>query len=255
MSNFIEEIGNDTLYTKKGTLRKRKPKQNRNYFNQDTEDAILRYLKTEDIKEKNKIYNEYIDYSFYKLAENIINQPSFGFAYLDTETKEDKKQELVWFMLEKLHLYRQAKGKAYSYFGTIIKRYMILDNKKNYQKAKNKVEVENFEQAEEDNLSLINDETSNDNELLRDNFFNVYVNYLESNLEKLFPKQKDIKIADAVMELFRKKDDIDVFNKKALYIYIREIIDVETAQITKIIKRLKNIYIELYNKYYRNGHI
>ncbi len=61
--------------------------------------------------------------------------------------------------------------------------------------------------------------------------------------------------ADAIVELFRKRETLEIFNKKALYIYIREITDVSTPQITKIIKKLKLIYVQLYNEYYNHGYI
>jgi hypothetical protein len=73
-----------------------------------------------------------------------------------------------------------------------------------------------------------------------------YVEYCTKNIYNLFPKGDDAKVADAVLELFRKRDHIDVFNKKALYIYIREIIDVKTPKITKISDRLYSIFKEHY---------
>ena len=82
----------------------------------------------------------------------------------------------------------------------------------------------------------------------------IVFDYLPQIFE-IFPKGNDAQVADAVLELFRKRDGIDIFNKKALYIYIREMIDVDTPQITKIIKKLKVIYIELYNKYYEDNYI
>ena len=57
------------------------------------------------------------------------------------------------------------------------------------------------------------------------------------------------------MELFRKREHLDIFNKKALYIYIREIIDVDTPQITKITKKLKQIYTEQFSLYYETGYV
>ena len=78
---------------------------------------------------------------------------------------------------------------------------------------------------------------------------------LDTNLFELFPKHRDAQIADAIVELFRKSENIDIFNKKALYIYIKEMTEASTPQITKIIKRLKVIYVKKYNEYYDNGHI
>ncbi|MBS1756628.1 MAG: hypothetical protein JSU03_05070, partial [Bacteroidetes bacterium] len=86
--------------TKKGKPRKRKPKEPRIYFTQDTEDAIIEYLATEDVVLRNEIYNERIRYGFYKLAENIIH--TFKFYYTDTDTIEELKHEIITVLLEKL---------------------------------------------------------------------------------------------------------------------------------------------------------
>ena len=75
-----------------------------------------------------------------------------------------------------------------------------------------------------------------------------------NNLKTLFPKDGDAKIADAILELFRKREVLDIFNKKALYIYIREIIDVKTPKITKIANRLGDIFKEHYLFYIENGY-
>ena len=71
----------------------------------------------------------------------------------------------------------------------------------------------------------------------------------------MFPKENDAKIADAILELFRKRENLDIFNKKALYIYIREIIDVKTPKITKIADKLYDIFKRNYIFYLENGYI
>jgi hypothetical protein len=72
-------------------------------------------------------------------------------------------------------------------------------------------------------------------------------------LDKLFVKEKDQQIANAVLELFRKRENIDIFNKKALYIFIKEQIDADTTSITKIIKQMRDIYKDLYSQYQKDG--
>ena len=76
-------------------------------------------------------------------------------------------------------------------------------------------------------------------------FMDLYVEYCTENLEVLFPKDQDAKIADAILEIFRKREHLDIFNKKALYIYIREMIDAKTPKITKIADRLHIFYKDL----------
>ena len=72
---------------------------------------------------------------------------------------------------------------------------------------------------------------------------------------KLFVKPKDAKTADAIIELFRRRESIEIFNKKALYVYIREMTEADTPQITRITKKLRKIYIVLFNEYYEKGHV
>ncbi len=85
-------------------------------------------------------------------------------------------------------------------------------------------------------------------------FMDQYVDYCSKNIHTLFPKDGDAKIADAILELFRKRESIEIFNKKALYIYIREIIDAKTPKITKIANRLYDIFKEHYYFYLENGY-
>lgn len=241
----------EVLFTKKGTLRKRKPKKSNIYFTQETEDAIVSYLASSDPVVRNRIFNQEIDYAFHKLAENIIH--TFKFYYTDVDTINELKHEVVAFLLEKLHLYNQNKGKAYSYFGTIAKRYLIIYNEKNYKKVKEKGTLE---EVDEDKI-IVEDlvrESNHDKDNLN-TFIDYFITYVDVHLEKLFPRVQDQKTADVILELFRKRENLEIFNKKAIYIYIREMIDVDTFQITKVIKILKRVYYDIYNEYYENGFV
>jgi hypothetical protein len=220
------------------------------YFTQETEDAIVEYLQTSDESNRNKIYNSKIKYAFYKLAENIIH--TFKFYYTDINTIEDLKHEVVTFLLEKLHLYSPGKGKAYSYFGTIAKRYLIIYNNNNYKKLQRHGEMD---EIEEDKSYLDKTIKESEEDINLNLFITLYIRYIDKHLYKLFPKPQDAKTADAIIELFRKRESLEIFNKKALYIYIREITDVSTPQITKITKKLNNLRVKLYNEYYSTGYV
>jgi hypothetical protein len=84
-------------------------------------------------------------------------------------------------------------------------------------------------------------------------YLSNYIEYIDKHLYTLFPKSQDVKTADAIIELFRKRESIEIFNKKVLFIYIREITDTTTPQITKVTKKLKSVYVKLYNEYYKHG--
>ena len=236
---------------KRGQPRKRKPKEPRVYFTEDTENAIIEYLSLTDQSQRDRLYKECIQYAFYKLAENIIH--TFKFYYTDSDTIEGLKHEVVTFLLEKLHLYNQSKGKAFSYFGTIAKRYLIIYNEKNYKRLQKYTKLDEVNDESNvvpfENFNNINPEDD------YEKFIDQYVIYIDKHLYNIFPKKADHKAADAIMELFRKRETLEIFNKKALYIYIREITDTSTPQITKVTKKLNDIRVRLYNQYYENGYI
>ena len=95
--------------------RKAKKKQ---YFTQETENAIIRYNNSKDPVIRNRIYNEHIKTPFEKLAENIIH--TFKFYYFDVPS-EDVKHEVVSFLYMNMHKFTEGKGKAFSYFSIVAK--------------------------------------------------------------------------------------------------------------------------------------
>lgn len=242
----VEEIG--VGLTKDGKVRKRRPKKSIDYFTLDTQQAILEYrLETSQAK-RNEIFNTRIYYAFYKLAENIIH--TFKFYYTEVDNINELKHEVIAFLLEKLHLYDDTKGKAYSYFGTIAKRYLIVYNNNNYKRLKGKAAVD---EVDEDK-TLLNDLVLNQEDNLEDfTFIDLFIQYVDDNLLEIFPKDQDARVGDAILELFKRRENIDIFNKKALFIYIKEITDAPTPIITKVIKVLKGIYKEMLNKYLEEG--
>jgi hypothetical protein len=224
---------------------------NRNYFTQETEDAIVLYNNTTDFELKSKIYEEKIHYAFFKLTQNIIH--TFKFYHTEVENLEHLQHEIIVFLLSKIHLFNPNNGaKAYSYFGTIVKRWLILYNEKNYKSKISKVSTD--ELLKDDTHSYTLDSTPSNDRL--SNFMDEWVEFVSFNIYEIFPKEYDAKIADAILELFRKRDSIDVFNKKALYIYIHEMIpDAKTPKITKIANVLYNIFKKNYLFYLEQGYI
>jgi len=228
----------------------KKKKKGVQYFTQDTENAIVLYNNTPDPEVRSKIYREQIHYAFFKLTENIIH--TFKFYYTEVDNIEDLQHEVITFLLSKIHLFNPEKGaKAYSYFGTIAKRYLILSNQKNYKKRIDTAPIETLE--EDENHSYNIDETSHDERLSA--FIDLYTEHCTKNIYELFPKEYDAQIADAILELFRKRENLDIFNKKALYIYIREIIDAKTPKITKITNQLYDVFKKGYSFYIENEYI
>jgi len=229
--------------------KKRGRKSKRQYFTEDTEKAILEYLASEDQIERNRIYNDRIHHSFYKLAENLIH--TFKFYYTEVDDLEDLKHEVICFLLEKLHYFKAGKGKAFSYFSIVGKNYLILYNNKNYARKKGKADPL---EADTDNEILSEFERQEiRNEKVE--FLDLYINYTDKALPTMFKKADELLVAEAVLAVLKKRDYLEIFNKKAIYIYIREITGLETPIITKVVKVLKNSFNKCYSEYLETGYI
>jgi len=228
----------------KSTIPKKKTKNY--YFNQTTENAIIRYNKSDDARLKNTIYNQHIAYPFDKLAENIIH--TFKFYYFDVPS-EQVKHEVVSFLVMNMHKFKEGKGKAFSYFSIVAKNYLILHNNKNYKNYKihDKMEVLDYgnnirSTRELGEIASFNKE-----------YVDQMLNYWEENLTNIFRRQKDILVADAVLEMFRRRENVENFNKKALYILIREMTGSKTQHITRIVNVMKKYNTNLMREFQNTG--
>jgi hypothetical protein len=231
-------------------MAKKRRKKSKNYFTQETEDYIVLYNNTPDPEVRSRIYEEHIHYPFFKLTQNIIH--TFKFYHTEVQDLEHLQHEIITFLLSKMHLFDPTRGaKAYSYFGTIVKRWLILYNTKNYKKKINKVPVDELTK-DNSSFSKYSEDTLVKSDL--DKYMDIFVDHVSENIFELFPKKNDAQIADAILELFRKREDLEVFNKKALYIYIREMVDVKTPKITKIANKLYDIFKSQYVFYLENGY-
>ena len=228
---------------------KKKKKTPKNYyFNQTTENAIIRYNKTDDAALKNKIYTQHISYPFDKLAENIIH--TFKFYYFDVPS-EQVKHEVVSFLVMNMHKFQEGKGKAFSYFSIVAKNYLILHNNKNYKNYKihDKMDVLDYGNNIKD--SQKQKESTDFNK----EYVEEMLHYWDNNLTNIFKRQKDILVADAVLEIFRRRENIENFNKKALYILIREMTGSKTQHITRIVNLMKKYNASLMQEFQNTGQI
>jgi len=221
-----------------------KKKKRKVYFGQEVQDAIVEYNTSNNDIERNKIYGTRIHAAFDKLSENIIN--TFKFTYFDMPFV-DVKHEVVAFMIMNIHKYDHTKGsKAFSYFSVVAKNYLILHNNNNYKKLKSHSGVEVLDR--EKNMDYHGDSD------LKQLTIEI-VDYFESNLPTIFKKKRDLSVAYSILDLMKSIDEIENFNKKSLYILIREMTNVNTSHITSVVNVLKKHYKKITNKYYTNGTI
>jgi hypothetical protein len=215
------------------------------YFTQETEDSIVEYNTTDDVIQRNIIYTKKIHPAFYKLAEIMIHR--FKFYNFDV-SHEDVKHEVVSFLHEKIHKYKAESGKAFSYFSIVAKNYLIAENNKNYYhfKRSQSIDVIDIER------SIINEKVRADLIEERKDFIDLFVQVVERYLPLIFSKKRDIQVADTILYLFKTRENIENYNKKAIYILIRERTGISSQHITNVITKIKLIYAMLY-KEYRDG--
>lgn len=234
----------------RNTKRRRgRNKKDKIYFSKKTEEAIIEYNNESCMNKRNQIYEERIKYSFEKLVENIFN--TFKFTYFDNSPIEIQR-ETVSHLVSNMHKFQEGKGKAFSYFSIVAKNYLIFHNNNNYKRYNQHVDIS--ETPGEFSVCL-QTEDEHHKEVQNKEFMKLLINYWEKNITKIFTKNKDLNIAYAVIELFRNCSRIENFNKKTLYLYIRELSNCKTQQITKVINKMKNYQNVISKNYLDEGRI
>tara|TARA_R100000951_G_scaffold94719_2_gene83584 strand:- start:217 stop:933 length:717 start_codon:yes stop_codon:yes gene_type:complete len=225
--------------------RKRK---NKRYFTTVTEMAINAYNNCDDDRLKNKIYNRFIHYPFDKLSENVIH--TYKTYYFDIPY-EDVKASVVAFLNEKIHKFNGDNGRAFSYFTVVARNYLFNENNANYARMKSREGLDVVDSSR----NIVNEVVSEQMRESKSDFIDHYTQYIDYHLDDIFSKDRDRAIADSINELFKTRNDLYSYNKKALYILIRERTGVHTQYITKVVGKMKHIYVELYTQYNKFGHI
>ena len=229
-------------------VKKKRRKKSKMYFGTPVQDAIIRYNESSNPVIKNRIYEEHIHAAFCKMAENLIH--TFKFYYFDYPV-EEVKHEVVSFMVMQLPKYQPDKGRAFSYFSIDGKNYLILNNNNNYKKMKIHDKLDRLDYKRNVISENVDDEFNEYN----NEFVSQMVEYWDNNITNIFNRQKDINVADSVLELFRKRQNIENFNKKALYIMIREMTGSNTQHITRVINQMKKYYMNMTQEFSENGQI
>jgi hypothetical protein len=229
--------------------RRGRNKKEKIYFSKATEEAIVLYNGEQDVNIRNNIYENKIRYSFEKLVENIFN--TFKFTYFDNSPLEIQR-ETVSHLVINMHKFQAGKGKAFSYFSIVAKNYLIFHNNTNYKRFNQHVDIS--ETPGESSVCLQTEDAHHKNVQTQE-LMKLLMNYWEKNISKIFNKEKDLNIAYAVIELFRGCDRLETFNKKTLYLYIREISGCKTQQVTKVINKMKSYQNFVMQNYLNRGFI
>jgi len=225
----------------------RKKKKSNRYWTQITENAVSAYNQTDQepiLRER--IYRRFLFPALLKLSENLINKMKPD--YIDSSF-QDLQTDLVTYLTERLSKFNPNAGKAYSYYTRTAFNYLIAENQKGYSKVKSDRQPLNVDEERNVLIEMHNDEMSETIHY----FMDAYVTHCYDNLNSIFSNSADIHVADSILHLFENRENIEQFNKKALYIFIRERTGLATNNITRVVKVLKEIYQDKFAEYESNN--
>ena len=242
------EVKNAFKKPVKTIIKKKRKKKSKIYFGTPVQDAIIRYNESSNPAIKNRIYGEHIHAAFEKMAENLIH--TLKFYYFDYPF-EEVKAEVVSFLVMQMPKYQADKGRAFSYFSVVGKNYLILNNNNNYKKMKIHDQIDRLDYKRNVHSENVDEAVGEFNS----EFVIQMLEYWDNNITNIFSRQKDILVADSVLEIFRRRTNIENFNKKALYIMIREMTGSNTQHITRVVNQMKKYYFNMLEEFSSSGKI
>ena len=212
-------------------------KRKNHYFTKDHQNAIVEYTKTKDIKIRSQLYIEFIGPVFDEMVDKIVYTYKFTNLPNIDLLKEDCK---IW-LTTILDKFDPDKGsKAFSYFSVITKNWFIHKVKKHSNKTKKEVQLDEVKSEIEKELATYNNYYNLRNE--QEFWQSLYSEIAGWETENL--KANERKVLEAVKILFESSEDIEIFNKKAIYLYLREITGLNTKQVVNNLNKLRSRYRE-----------
>ena len=236
---------NNKPKAKRKTRRKRGSNKN-HYFTKDHENAIIRYSNTNSMRERTELYIKWIEPAFNEMVDKIV----FIYKFTNLPNIDYLRDECKIWLMTILDKYDPSKGsKAFSYFSVITKNWFIHKVKRQQKRNKREVDYENISKSYEEEYLSTNDSYITEREDYE--FWNNFYNELKS-WDQSCMKDNDLKVYEAIKILFESKEDIEIFNKKAIYLYLREITGLNTKQIVNSLKKFRKRYF-MFKTGWQNG--
>ncbi len=216
--------------------RRRRSKVKNHYFTQIHENAIVQYATTECIQERTKLYVSYIQPAFNEMVDKIV----FTYKFTTLPNCDNLRDECKVWLVTILDKYDPNKGsKAFSYFSVITKNWFIHKVKQQQKRNKREIDIESIPKRYEEEYLATEESylTSREEEEFWKSFYEELKSWDEAQM-----KDNDLKVYKAIVILFESKEEIEIFNKKAIYLYLREITDLNTKQIVNSLKKFRKRY-------------
>jgi len=218
----------------------RKKKKKNNYFTKDHENAIVRYSNTDCQKERTVLYETLIQPALSEMVNKII----FTYKFNNLPNIDSLREECKVWLTTILDKFDPTKGsKAFSYFSVVTKNWFIHKVKKNSKKIRKEVSFENLVENGGAEILGTSDEgaISYEDQRVEVEFWNSLLEQLE-NWDTDNLKQNERNVLRSVKVLLHNVDNIDIFNKKAVYLYLRELTGLNTKQVVNNLNKLREKY-------------
>jgi len=226
----------------------RKKKKNNYYFTEITEKAIVDYCNTESLSKRSELYIQHIQPAFDELVNKIV----YTYKFTSLENIEYHKDDCKIWLTTILGKFDPSQGKkAFSYFSVVTKNWFTHKAKK--QTKKNRREVNYDEMVREVEAISSGSDASLLTEIEEKQFWNSLLTEI-SSWQKLKLKPNEEKVLNAVMTLMENIEQIEIFNKKAVYLYMREITGLNTKQIVSALNKMRERY-RTFKKKWNDGEI
>jgi len=217
----------------------RAKKKKNNYFTKDHENAIIRYARTDCRKERTELYVSLIQPALNEMVNKII----FTYKFTNIPNIDSLREECKIWLTTILDKYNPDKGsKAFSYFSVVTKNWFIHKIKKNSKRAKTEV---SYEDMVEKGVLESKVQLNLENTYIQDREDQEFWFELMRNLDKwetVMLKPNERKVLLAVRHLIDNIDNIEIFNKKAIYLYLREITGLNTKQVVNNLNKIRDKY-------------
>ena len=219
--------------------KKRRKRTKNNYFTKVHENAIVEYTKCECSKRRTELYVQYIGPAFNEMVDKI----TYTYKFSNLPNIDPLKEECKIWLTTILDKYDQSKGsKAFSYFSVVTKHWFFHKVKKNATRQRREVSYEELNETSGSELKEVRIEGQkylNQREEVEfwNSLFTQVNAWDDCNL-----KENEKKVLDAVRILMENVDEIDMFNKKAIYLYLREITGLKTKQVVSNLKKIREKY-------------
>jgi hypothetical protein len=220
---------------RKRKIRRRK-KNSRNYFTKVHEEAIIEFNNTDDQRRRDELYSTLIGPAFNEMVDKIV----FTYRFTSLPNIDSLREECKVWLVTIIGKFDPSKGStAFSYFSVVTKNWFIQKVKKNKKKNQREVEFENL--SKELEARYVSTENNYDETREKDEFWNFLMKEIDT-WDGNSLKENEKKVLEAIKILISRSDDIEIFNKKAIYLYMREITGLNTKQIVNSLNKMRKRY-------------